>query len=417
MQGHISSVRRARPGRLGALLTGALAVLVLVAGCGGQQHREGTKISWQPGTAPAVAAVAKPTVVGTRPAARPQGTTVAAAPANVGNSPPLTPAQLAQYKPNELGKIPILEYHQIVTDPKKEAEFVRTAAHFQQDLEWLYEHNFYVVPLRDILLNQIAAPPGKHPVALTFDDSTTGQFRYIKGSDGTLTIDPNSAVGVMEAMFAKHPDFGRGGIFFTLPNNCFDWDGDGSQPDQTPYCKQKLEWLLAHGYEIGDHTLDHADILNVDDATFKKEVGGGIVALKQIVPNATIDILALPFGNYPDKDKHPEQREWLKDGFEYDGTQIKLLGLMEVGAEPAASPASADWDPEAIPRIQAFNQNVFNEWGGLDTWFPEMANGSDWLYTSDGNAQTITIPNNPSAQLPALSQIQVGSKKVIRYGG
>jgi len=405
-----------RGGRVWAPLAIGLTLLLVLAGCGGQAHRGGTKISWHPGTAPAVAQGPTPTRTAAQPPPANAGTAVAQAPVNPpNNGAPLTAAQLEQYKPNELGLIPILEYHQIVTDPKQVAQFVRTADQFRGDLNWLYAHNFYVVPLRDIVLDQISAPPGKHPVALTFDDSSAGQFRFIKQQNGNLEIDPNSAVGIMEKMYEEHPDFGRGAIFFTLPNSCFDWP-DPDDASQAPYCKLKLEWLLSHGYEIGEHTLTHADLLDVSDATFQKEVGGAILALKAIVPNATIDLFAMPNGDYPDKDKHPEQLQWLRNGFEYEGHEIKLLATMMVGSEAAPSPDSTNWDPVFTPRIQAWD-NTNEETTAY--WFNLWAKDPSILYTSDGNPNTITIPKTLDPQLQGTfdeAKVKAEGKKIIEYG-
>src|SRR5690606_39649592 len=92
----------------------------------------------------------------------------------------LSPQELVRYQPNELGMVPILEYHVITTNPAEEAQFVRTADDFRADLEWLYANDFYVVPLSDVVNNTISAPAGKHPVALTFDDGTSSHFSYLE---------------------------------------------------------------------------------------------------------------------------------------------------------------------------------------------------------------------------------------------
>ena len=240
-------------------------------------------------------------------------------------------------QPNEVGQILILEYHVFTTDPNQAGHWVRTIDQFRSDLEWLYEHDFAVVPLRDVFLIRIAAPRGKHPVVLTFDDGTAGQFRFLPQPDGSLRVDPNSAVGVMEAMFASHPDFGRGGHFAVLPFNCFHVP---DEPDQEPYCQEKLRWLDAHGYGVGNHTAGHTDLHDVDDATFKSTIGDAIAWAEASVPHASADILTLPFGNYPDAKKHPEQMRWLRDGFTYKGRPVRLLGALMVGGGPAPSPVS-----------------------------------------------------------------------------
>ncbi|MGH2534994.1 MAG: polysaccharide deacetylase family protein [Thermomicrobiales bacterium] len=416
--------RRARrsASRLSALAA-VLMVTLTLAACGGDDD-EGARIEWKVGTPPGMAAV-EPTPQSPR---QPDATAPApdqTAPAeeapplsDVASDPPsgpLTPEQRVELQPNELGWIPILEYHNFTTNPDNEEQFTRSYDNFRADLEWLYEHNFYVVPLRDIFLNQIAAPAGKHPVALTFDDSTADQFRYLINDDGSVEIDPNSAVAVLEAFFAEHPDFGRGGFFGVLPKACFNRTATTAESDQTPYCEQKLQWLLDNGYEVGNHTLNHASIQDVDDETFTSEIGGAIDALQEFVPEITADIFVVPYGMYPLADERENQREWMRNGFEYNGRTVQLLGSLQVGSNPAVSPVSTEWDPMWTPRIQAFNQDVLDDWGGLDTWFPAFENEPYMLYVSDGNPDTITIPTDPPSGLGEFDPNKADGKEVIEY--
>ncbi|MER3486326.1 MAG: hypothetical protein C4345_10480, partial [Chloroflexota bacterium] len=195
----------------------AIVFLAGLTGCGGQSA--GRNIAWQTGTPPSTEPAPPPELTTQAPAAEGQPSpspspTVPPAPATTADAgATLTPEQLRQLRPNELGFIPVLEYHNFVEDPKDEAQFARPLDDFRADLRWLYEHDFYVIPLRDLILNRIAAPAGKRPVVLTFDDSYASQFRVLVNADGTWTIDPDSAVGIMEEFFAAHPDFGRGGFF------------------------------------------------------------------------------------------------------------------------------------------------------------------------------------------------------------
>jgi hypothetical protein len=306
--------------------------------------------------------------------------------------------------PNEVGQILILEYHAFTTDPGQAGQWVRTLDAFRADLEWLYEHNFAVVPLRDVFLNRIAAPRGKHPVVLTFDDGTVGQFRFLPQPDGTLRVDPNSAVGVLEAMFAEHPDFGRGGHFAVLPFNCFHVP---NAPDQEPLCDAKLRWLEAHGYGVGNHTVGHTDLLDVDDATFKSTIGDAITWAETAVPDSSADILTMPFGNYPDPEKHPEQMRWLRGGFTHEGRQVKLLGALMVGGGPAPSPVSVLWDPVKVPRIQATD-------AVLSYWQAYCETHEHLLYTSDGDPDTIAVLRDVPPQLQgAFDPSRAAGRRIV----
>lgn len=325
----------------------------------------------------------------------------------------LSSSERMQLRPNEMGQIPILMYHEIVESGSTEDGYTRTVAEFRSDLQLLYDLGYYVVPLRDIVNNEIRAPVGKHPVALTFDDGTANHFRYLIESDGSAAIDPVSAVGILESFFADHPDFGRGGYFAVPPATCFDWQKAGAEPDQTPYCAEKLRWLLDHGYEVGNHTLNHGNLRDLDDQSFAAEVGGGWAGLTALVPGLEPNILAVPYGNYPDSDKHSKQRQMMRDGFSYEGMDISIAGALMVGADPAVSPVSTAWDPLYIARIRAYDGER-----GSTEWLNRLAQEPDQLYTSDGDPNTITIP---AALPPALegtfnrTRAETEGKIIVEY--
>jgi hypothetical protein len=279
----------------------------------------------------------------------------------------------------------------ITTDPDEEAQFVRTKDDLIADLTWLYEHNFYVIPLRELIENRISAPAGKIPMVLTFDDATTWQFDAREDANGNLVISPDSAVGILEDFFAAHPDFGHTAVFAVIVNNCFAFP----DADQMPLCDKKLQWLADHGYEVANHTMNHADLLDVPDDEFMHEVGETKLFIDEHVqgPANLGDVLFLPFGNYPDKDEHPEQRAMMRDGFEYKGETIKLAAAMMVGSNPTVSPASNAWDPIWIPRVQCFDES-------LEYWFDVFTNGGTTMYVSDGDPDTITIPQPLPGYLP-----------------
>lgn len=413
MRDPISRRARRSSSRLSALAA-VLALALILTACGGGDD-EGAQIEWNPGTPPGLAAV-EPTPQEPSEDAPSDGTPPPPDIASADERPadPLTPEQRVEWQPNELGKIPILEYHSFTTDPDKEDQYTRTIADFRADLAWLNEHDFYVVPLRDVVLNRIDAPAGKHPVALTFDDSTVGQFRYLINDDGSVDIDPDSAVGIMEAFYAEHPDFGRGGWFATIPNMCFDWQTDAAEPDQTPYCEQKIRFLIEHGYEIGNHTLNHKGLEEVDDETFEKEIGGAIEALQEIDPSIDANIFSLPYGIYPGFSENERQMDMLVNGFQYEGRDVQLIGVLLVGAEPTVSPVSTDWDWAAIQRIQVFDDA--DVWGSSAFWFEAFENDPSMLYVSDGNPDTITISTTqPPALDGTFDPAKADGKDVIEY--
>jgi peptidoglycan/xylan/chitin deacetylase (PgdA/CDA1 family) len=382
---------------------------ILVA-CGSSDSGD-KQISWHAsdGLTPTTHAAIPPAASSTPPAGV-GGETSALPDAPPAASLILSPDKLKALKPNELGLVPVLEYHVITTNPKEEAQFVRLADDMRADLQWLYDHDFYVITVRELIINQITAPAGKRPVVLTFDDGTSSQFRFIKDRQGNLVPDPNSAVGILEAFFAKHPDFGHTAHFAILPYNCFAFP----EEKQMPYCDQKIQWLVDHGYEVGNHTMTHANLTDIPTETFIDEVGGPMKWVRERVGDVQLnmsDVLTLPYGAAPDKDLHPDQRKLMREGFWLEGEAYYISAAFLVGANPSPSPASTQWEPLWIPRIQMFDDEVTK-------WFGAFERGEVPLYVSDGNPATVTVPDplpNALADQLDAAALAADGKTVVQY--
>ncbi len=320
-----------------------LLLATLLAGCGGDASA--------PAAAPSPAPTSAPTPI--------------PAPSPTPESTPILGSGEVRHQPNELGQVLILEYHTIDNTGDN---FTRSPEQLRADLEWLYEHDFYVIPVRDYLINEIRAPAGKRPVVLTFDDGVVSQFRYVTDAGGERTLDPNSAVAVLEQFFSEHPDFGRGGLFSILPLAPFAWP---DAPDQLEYAEEKLQWLLANGYEIGNHTLGHSNLGELTSEEAMEDLAAAVDLIHEYVPDAAVEVIALPFGAYP-------RDESLLRGFQYQGRRYEFHGALKIGAGPALSPAHDDFDPFAVPRIQASDEE-------LGKWFGYVEDNPDLIYVSDGN--------------------------------
>ncbi len=446
-------MRRVLPSSNPWLRFAVLAVLLLpiLAACGfGSESNDG-QISWVEGTrpaegiAPAATEAVQPTVATTQVAvatqdpqvpateaptqiAATQAPTVApTAPAAEPTKPIVTgqvlsPDQLQEYQPNELGSVPVFMYHNIVQEygPDEEGDVLfRTEAELRDDLQFLYDNNFYIITYREYIENRITAPAGKHPAVLVFDDSRPNQFYYNVAADGSVTMDPHSAVGILEDFFSTHPDFGHTAMFAVIEIWCFDFEA----PDQTQYCQQKLQWLVDNGYEIANHTLDHQDLSDVTTETFLEKVGGTTLWLQQQVGQESASTaVVLPYGLFPDTDINPEaldQWKMVRNGFEYEGQQIQLISMLAAGAEPAPSPNSLSFDPMSVARIGAKDEPLPGEGNlFLDYWYGQFESRPDLLYTSDGNPDTITVPSILPPELDGLldtETIAAEGKELIQY--
>ena len=130
-----------------------------------------------------------------------------------------------KYHVNELGKVPIMMYHGIV-DTKENTYtggnvdkdgYNRTADAFREDLEMYYEKGYRMIRLADYVKGIIDVELGYSPIIITFDDGNKNNFNVLgKNEDGSLQIDPNCAVGILEEFKKKHPDMHVTATFFVM---------------------------------------------------------------------------------------------------------------------------------------------------------------------------------------------------------
>jgi len=272
--------------------------------------------------------------------------------------------------PNELGRVMILEYHKI---DYPEERWTRTPENFRRDLETLYARGYRLQSLNGLIEGRITVPAGTTPVVLTFDDSSAGQFRYVD-RNGTLEIDPKSGVGVLEAFIREKPDFGRAATFFVLPgakapNNLF------NQPEHEG---RKLRWLVEQGYELGNHTLWHANLGKYDEATVRQQLAEAQVWVQRHVPEYRFRSLALPHGVYP------KEVGWALTGTA-KGTSYRHEAILMVAGGAAPSPFAKTFDPVHLPRIQAVEQD-------LRYWLNHFDRTPADRFISDGSSDTVTVP-------------------------
>jgi len=290
--------------------------------------------------------------------------------------------------PNELGRIMILEYHKV---DYPEQRWTRTPENFRRDLETLYARGYRLISFADLLDRKVKTPAGTTPIVLTFDDSSPGQFRYVE-ERGSVAIDPKSAVGILDAFTHEHPDFGRAATFFVLPG--------ASKPNrlfnQPEFEGRKLQYLVSQGYEIGNHTLWHANLGKYDEATVRTQIAQAQEWIQRHVPDYRIRTLALPHGVYP------KNIEWALRG-SVKGVSYSHDAILMVAGGPAPSPFSKTFDPMHLPRIQAVDQD-------LGYWLRYFEQNPQERFVSDGDPTTLTVP---AKRADGIRREAIGSLKVV----
>jgi peptidoglycan/xylan/chitin deacetylase (PgdA/CDA1 family) len=315
------------------------------------------------------------------PSATPRPTSTPSPPTTPTRTPTPTPTEdpvvaLQRIRPNELGWIIVLEYH-LIEEP--EARWSRTPANFRRDIERLIAEGYYPINLIDLALGQINVPAGKTPLVLTFDDSSSGQFRYLP--DGT--VDPDSAVGILLAAARQYPnDWRTQATFFVLL--------DVDVPDrilfgQPEWAEQKLLNLIEWGMEVGSHTISHFRLSDGTPEQIRWQLAVSEETIESMIPGYEVLSLSVPLGLYP------EDEDLLRAG-EWEGQHYDFQAVVEVAGGPSPSPFSTHFDPYHIRRVQATAEQ-------LDTWLGFFQDHPELRFVSDGDPTVVTAPDPLPAQL------------------
>ncbi|WP_310275585.1 polysaccharide deacetylase family protein [Haloactinomyces albus] len=285
------------------------------------------------------------------------------------------PPPPASVSANELGQVPVLMYHRITETPT--SVYDRTPQDFRAELERLARENYVPVTTTEYATGNMDIPAGTHPVVLTFDDSSVTQFSLNANGEPAQ----GTAVRILLDVAARHPDF-RPVASFYVTEPVF-----GKQDNQ-----RTLRWLHEHGFEIGNHTKEHPTLSQVS----AREVQRQLVTMQQeitsAVPDARVRTLALPHGISPDNE------ELARSG-NFEGVQYRHEAVLLVGASPAPSPFSQEFDPLNVPRIRSQGDSGKGAKFGSTSWLDKLAANPESRYTSDGNPERISFPDGTEASI------------------
>jgi peptidoglycan/xylan/chitin deacetylase (PgdA/CDA1 family) len=119
--------------------------------------------------------------------------------------------------------------------------------------------------LREAMLNGLELPP--HPIMLTFDDGNEDNYSY--------------AFPIMQ-------EYGFSGTAYLVANR-LGAEGFLSVP--------QLQEMIAAGWEIGSHSMTHADLTQVARSQWRKEVLESRLKLEREL-EVEVDSFAFPFGSF-----------------------------------------------------------------------------------------------------------------------
>ncbi|MEV0696590.1 polysaccharide deacetylase family protein [Saccharopolyspora sp. NPDC050389] len=275
---------------------------------------------------------------------------------------------------NELGDVPVLMYHRITPTPS--SVYDRSPEDLRAELERLAAEDYVPVTATEYATGRFDIPAGKHPVVLTFDDGSISQFTL----DGAGEPAAGTGIRILLDVAAAHPGFRP--VATCYVNN---------PPFEEPTGRRSLGWLSEHGFEIGNHTLDHENLGRASEAEVRRQIAGMQRLITDAVPGAQVRSIALPLGVHPDDER-------LAASGSADGVDYHHDSVMLVGSNPAPSPWSADFDPANVPRIRSQGPTGQDAQYGSTAWLDKLAADPNRRYTSDGDPDRISVPAGERAE-------------------
>ncbi len=148
------------------------------------------------------------------------------------------------------GPVPILEYHVLGAAPEgaRYPELFVGRGDFRRQMDWLARHGFEAVTLglvQDAWYRDGTLP--RKPVVISFDDGYRPQFTF-----ALPTLREHGWAGVLN-LKAEGSDLYRSNV----------------------------EAMLAAGWELASHTIDHSDLTMLDASGLKRELAGSRQILRE----------------------------------------------------------------------------------------------------------------------------------------
>ena len=287
--------------------------------------------------------------------------------------PEITDIDYTAVRPYEVGQIMIIMYHGLVKTEAEEKIYQRSIDNFKNDLQTFYDRGFRLISMKDWLDNNISTPAGYTPLILTFDDGKSTSFS-LEYADGKLRPSKDCAVDIMIKFYEEHPDFGNTAMFFI---NQSPFKGEGT-------LEEKFKFLLDHGYEIGNHTMNHRQLSKMNAVEIQNEIGGIDRLIKENAPGYKPCAISYPYGERPLKALH----ELILNGV-WEGGAYQYRAAVSVGQ--SGSPSAVNrigFDPINVPRVRGSN----NQETDMGWMLKQYESKPELRYISDGNPGRIAVP-------------------------
>jgi peptidoglycan/xylan/chitin deacetylase (PgdA/CDA1 family) len=166
--------------------------------------------------------------------------------------------------------VPILLYHRIAAPPPGESQALYVPPRlFARQVRALARAGYTAVTLAQARRHWDGGRrlPSK-PVVLSFDDGFHDQYRH-----AARTLRARGWPGVLYLQFGRLGETGA-------------------------VTRRQVRRMLRDGWELGAHSLSHADLTEVGAEQLQAEVAGSRDALRRTFPEAPVDSFAYPYGRF-----------------------------------------------------------------------------------------------------------------------
>ncbi|HEX9888815.1 MAG TPA: polysaccharide deacetylase family protein [Nitriliruptorales bacterium] len=278
----------------------------------------------------------------------------------------VTDHELGALGVNELGRIPVIEWHKI---QDADGRWENSLATFRAQLQELCDRNYRPISIDEFIDATFDVPAGSSPVLLTFDDSYKEHFFF---ADDGVTPHPDSAVGILQAMEQTCGGWRARASF------AFYWPVPFRETDRA-LIERKLNYLVDNGFDLSNHTYNHDNLRDMTDAQVIESVGRHETELAAVIGHDyRVRSITLTQGIWP------VNADLALTGT-YEGFTYHHEIAFEVGFMPTRSPHHLEYDPHSVQRVQAWVDE-------FDKWIAWLDENPTRRFVSDGDPTTVTYP-------------------------
>ena len=193
-------------------------------------------------------------------------------------------------------------------------------------------------------------------------------------------------MAILLEVAARHPGFTPTATFFV-----------NKSPFAEPGGRRYLGWLHEHGFEVGNHTLDHLPMHGLSADQVRRQIAADAAMITKAVPGIEVSTLALPLGSRPRNHRLMMNGQW-------HGTWYRNAAAFLVGSGSASSPFARSYDPTGVPRVRSQGRRGPEAHYASSQTLDRLAASPIDRYTSDGDPAVVSFPKAAGRRLRAHLQ-------------